>query len=228
MNNIQARFDRNKAHAAFTLIELLVVISIVAILISILLPALAKARMASRTSVCLSQERQIGQIHLIYTQDYDGYIIDHGPQWLRKLMGLYLYNDSTNAYNKIRKEQSIGRCPVREYSNEQYTTMTGIDAWTMYGLNYVKLNTDNPYPGYPGHPSKFDDIPKPSSTIMIADSKATTSDSYRLVNPGWPTAYPSLRHNNAGNALWCDGHASTVPGDELSPGYFSNIWKVYK
>lgn len=213
---------------AFTLIELLVVISIVAILIAILLPALAKARLAARTSICLSQERQIGQIHLIYTQDYNGRIIDHGAQWLRKLMGLYLYTDSNTAYVKIIKEQSIGRCPIREYDNATYKTMTGIDAWTMYGLNYVKLNTDNPYPGYPGHPSKFDEILKPSTTIMITGSKATTSDSYRLVNPAWSTAYPSLRHNNAGNALWCDGHATTVPGDELSPGYFSNIWKVYK
>ncbi|MAX24901.1 MAG: hypothetical protein CMJ19_10395 [Phycisphaeraceae bacterium] len=219
---------RQKIESAFTLIELLVVISIISILISILLPALSKARMASRTAVCLSQERQLGQIHYIYTQDYDGYIISHDGQWVRKLMGLYIYDNYNNAYAKIVKEQSIGRCPVREYSNEEYETMTGTRAWTLYGMNYVKLNTDNPYPGYPGHPDKFDDIPKPATTLFLTDSRATTADSYRLVNAAWSTAHPSLRHNEAGNVLFCDGHAATVPGYELSPGYWTNIWKVYK
>ncbi|MFG0249650.1 MAG: prepilin-type N-terminal cleavage/methylation domain-containing protein [Phycisphaeraceae bacterium JB051] len=213
---------RQSSQSGFTLIELLVVISIISILIAILLPALAKARMASRTAVCLSQERQLGQIHYIYTQDYDGYIISHDGQWVRKLMGLYLYDNFNNAYAKIIKEKSIGRCPVREFSNDEYEAMTGTKAWTLYGMNYVRLHTWTP------KPAKFDDIPKPSNTIFMADSRGTTSDSYRLINAAWSTAYPSLKHNDAGNVLWCDGHASTVAGYELSPGYYSDIWKVYK
>jgi prepilin-type N-terminal cleavage/methylation domain-containing protein/prepilin-type processing-associated H-X9-DG protein len=59
---------------AFTLIELLVVISIIAILISILLPALSKARTASRTTICLANQRGTGQLVLMYMNDFKGWV----------------------------------------------------------------------------------------------------------------------------------------------------------
>ena len=59
--------------SAFTLIELLVVISIVALLISILLPALSKARHAAQQIQCASNMRQMGIMFSLYHLDYNGY-----------------------------------------------------------------------------------------------------------------------------------------------------------
>jgi prepilin-type N-terminal cleavage/methylation domain-containing protein len=66
------------ATRAFTLIELLVVIAVIALLIAILLPALAGAREAGKTVVCLTNMKQIGVGLQAYAYDYKGQIWEAG------------------------------------------------------------------------------------------------------------------------------------------------------
>jgi prepilin-type N-terminal cleavage/methylation domain-containing protein len=68
------------ATGGFTLIELLVVISIIALLVAILLPALKSARETAKISVCKSQLRQIGIMLHAYGNDYDDWLMPQGKK----------------------------------------------------------------------------------------------------------------------------------------------------
>jgi prepilin-type N-terminal cleavage/methylation domain-containing protein/prepilin-type processing-associated H-X9-DG protein len=72
----------DRRRTGFTLVELLVVIGIIALLISILLPALNRAREAARTVQCLSNVRQLGMAAMLHAHERGGYVPPATDHWL--------------------------------------------------------------------------------------------------------------------------------------------------
>ena len=116
----------------FTIIELLVVIAIIAILFTLLVPSLKKARQVSRTAVCMNQQKQIGFAFILYQGDNNGYFPagkdeNDNVSW-DDLLGLYDGRNLTEADmlassfqqdDNLNKAYELYQCPANiQYYDE--------------------------------------------------------------------------------------------------------------
>ena len=94
-----AKMAVKREYKGFTLVELLVVISIIAILLAVLMPALGKARNQAKILLCTANSKQIGLIMKLYQNEYDGRV---------PVM--------RNKFTPINAKSSLLSIPFRKYS----------------------------------------------------------------------------------------------------------------
>ncbi|BAM02770.1 type II secretion system protein [Phycisphaera mikurensis] len=211
--------------AGFTLIELLVVISIIALLIGILLPALGAARNTARLSACLSNQRQISIAYAVYAADFKetwplafglGTFFSSPPMPFMSWNETHLWpqmQGREQPWNFDNVVSSVFVCP--EYEKSSVAQPHDIS----FGMNQMLPSVGSTGPS--GPVPFYWDYKKPEQ-IKDATGAMVVIDNNGSAISGQAAQMQTLkevsdRHMNAVTMQFADGHAESRKFEEIPP-----------
>ncbi len=159
--------EKDTAKKGFTLIELLVVISIIAILMAIMVPALSKARELAKNAICKSNLKNIGLAALLWSEDNDGWALpglwdrgyEEGGNEVDSLLKPYLGDADSG--------EGVGLCPTvpAKYAGKTYGDL----GFSSSDLANVAASTKNFYSSYGYNQTLINKTDKPLGTYNISN-----------------------------------------------------------
>lgn len=213
----------SKKHG-FTLIELLVVIAIIAILASLLVPAVQSAMAKGRSVHCASNLGQLGKgmVQLIEdgppNREPGAFPLSSGTYngnpytWYSLLAGaMGMSSEVEGPLRALKEEPGVFRCAEEPNAGFDRDSIS-------YGYNMNRLGSwDVRKPRRAVH-----DIPTPMATAVLGDSDGNNFYDFNLAL--WDGALPGTRHNGSANLLFADWHVEYVEHwpDTLDRVYLPN------
>lgn len=208
---------RNGSIHGFTLIELLVVVAIIAVLVALLLPSLARAREQAKNVICGGNLRTIFTGFMIYAQNYSDVlppIYDNCPDpnvnnFVPKIWP-FIYASrpwQPGVANYMDKyTQTAFRCPTNRLVYGEYDFISFSGNRLMSNMNVGKVNN-------------------PSQKILVADGGGDITDESLNKNIefycddgpgiGGRVVYITYRHRGVANTVNLDGHVSSTPFEAI-------------
>lgn len=220
---------QKKAPSDFTLVELLIVIAIIAVLMSMLVPALNQARESAKAITCSNSLHQLGIIAQNYVNDHSGIFL--------------IYNNDSGSWTEKPWPSKLVRsgyvavagfpvCPAGKPTKYEPTSFTNQGIYATYGVcEWPNINAtnaalrSNDWMEQTNHGNtyaiKVFRSRRPSIQLFFADSiNRKTTDLlfgkqyyilWRLADcSADSTAAPQLRHHKTARSLYADGHVEAI------------------
>jgi type II secretory pathway pseudopilin PulG len=234
--NGKAGLSHAPSSPAFTLLELLVVIATIAILATLLLAELRRAKAAALSAACKSNLRQLGLGLELYLNDFKKYPMAYPafgdpsetPQtWLSKTCyyGLLPY---------CGNQPKLFECPASHYAE----TLSWVGdfwagpTWAGYGYNSggtdknvpKTMNSAGPTLGLGWH------SPMPESSVLVPSDMIAMGDSSfgDILGFGWPGWCEAGFHSWRSNGVFCDNHVETSRSDLGKEPFPGTAFSRYK